>query len=176
MIADGSNNLHRQTTLLRDAIEGWLHFTLPASFESTFNWHARRLPQDLHDDLGSLLALECYDAQRTGHVIDDLELRRILDRIRHRLTRSMAPNPAQSIIANVAAPTTVLPAATQRAAHEFISRLTVQEAFAFSEFVEGATPQKIAHDLCISVATVYRLLARLKTQFGTFVEQLGLSR
>jgi hypothetical protein len=60
---------------------------LPAGFEGLFVHQARRVGKDVHGDLGALLMIECLESKRAGTRLDAAEIRRALDRVRHRLIR-----------------------------------------------------------------------------------------
>lgn len=171
----GSDNLAHYARLVSDAIRDWLQIAPPPTFEAMFVSHARRLGQSLQEELGSLVLIECYEAHRAGRLIDDLELRRILDRIRHRLTRSVQRHRSQPLVETaVVSGATIYPDALNRIVHEFINGLSAEETAVFSRYIDDRTPKQIAHDLDVSESTCYRTLARLRVRFAGFVEQLGL--
>ena len=57
----------------------------PLATENTLRYQSRHLPVDTLEDFGSIVLLECSEGIERNEHIDDVEFRRICDRIAHRI-------------------------------------------------------------------------------------------
>ena len=74
-------------TFLANCIRDELGVEIPDHFAAQFLSHVRRLGSVDYEDFGSLVLLECEEKRRSRQPLDEQELLRLLDRIRHRVVR-----------------------------------------------------------------------------------------
>jgi DNA-binding CsgD family transcriptional regulator len=142
---------------------------LPPGFRGQFLRHARHLRGDGYGDLGVLLVIECLEAKQKGEALDQVEVRRALDRVRKRLTREASgwrPQPlADSQVPDRGEPPdrrTILLDTLRHA----MSGLSVEELLVLELWASGRTSADAAQSLGMSAATfrqrVHRVIARLR--------------
>lgn len=131
---------------------------LPPEFRGQFLRHARHLQGDSYGDLGALLVIECLEAKQQGRELDEVEIRRALDRVRKRLTREVSrwhPQP----LTDSQVPDRGEPPERRvillDSLHRAMSGLTVEELLVLELWASGCTSSDAAKALGIS-ATAFR--------------------
>lgn len=157
--------------LLQDAYGG----ELSERFVHDFSFEARHLGAEDFADFGTLVFLECHDAICHGETLSDQSLRRIVHRIRQRLTRranrELLVDPSQLADLSATARQTSTDSMSERAVKHQISELSPDEAVVLHLYaVDGKTPSEIATTLGVSVATVYR---RMKSARKNLTKLIG---
>ncbi|MEQ8791760.1 MAG: sigma-70 family RNA polymerase sigma factor [Pirellulaceae bacterium] len=160
-----SQDIYEYAQFLAHCLSGELGISVPQNFGEQFVRHARRLGSIEYEDLGALVLLECCERRESR--ISEAELRKMIDRIRHKLARAARRH------AGVAPADERITAPSQLASRELESRLSIfceslsdEERTIFSlMYVDGLSPKQVASLLNISLATVYRRIADLKARF-----------
>ncbi len=150
---------------------------LPAGFEGLFVIQASRVGEGAHGDLGALLMIECLEAKRAGQVLDAAEVRRALDRVRHRLIREASGRRrrfrrlADSDVVEQRQPAVGQGVDDLDAIRPLLSGLAARESLALELFAEGRTSEEIGASLGVSAGTIRQLLSRtrkkLRERFST---------
>jgi DNA-binding NarL/FixJ family response regulator len=143
---------------------------LPQRFEGLFVLQARRVGEGAHGDLGALLVIECLEAKRAGRVLDAAEVRRALDRVRHRLIREASGRrrrfrqlaDSDSNVADRREAPVGQGADDLDTIRMALSGLTVPESLALELFAEGRTSEEIGASLGASAGTVRQWLSRIR--------------
>jgi AcrR family transcriptional regulator len=155
---------------LRTELQLLLRFELPESFERLFVWHANRLGPASHEDLASLLFLECQTRPCTRYE----DVMHALDAIRHRLVRELTKEKSREHL-GLGEPEWQgaggSPEELRLALQDFLTVLSATEAVAFTFFCEGARPEEIAERLGLSRATAYRALKSAKAAFLQYLQE-----
>jgi DNA-binding CsgD family transcriptional regulator len=139
---------------------------LPAGFEGLFVLQARRVGEGAHGDLGALLMIECLEAKRSGNVLDVAEVRRALDRVRHRLIREASSQRRRfrqltdSDIVERHEPVVGQGVDNLETIRLLLSGLTTRESLALELFAEGRTSEEIGTSLGVSSDAVRQWLSR----------------
>jgi DNA-binding CsgD family transcriptional regulator len=141
---------------------------LPPDFRGRFLRYAQHLPGDSYGDLGSLFVIECLEAKQEGAMLDQLSVKRGLDRVRKRLTREIARSPQPLVGLQIpgrdASP-------DQRAIlldtlRHALSGLTADELLVLEWWADGWTSSQVAKLFGMNATTfrqrAHRALARLK--------------
>jgi hypothetical protein len=142
---------------------------LPPEFRGQFLRHARHLQGDSYGDLGALLVIECLEAKQQGMMLDHVETRRALDRVRKRLTREVSrwrPRPlTESDVPDRGDPPDRR-AILLDVLHHAMSGLTVEELLILELWSSGCASSQAATSLGMSAAAfrqrAHRVIARLK--------------
>lgn len=141
---------------------------LPAGFERHFVVQARRVGEGAHGDLGALIMIECLEAKRAGRVLDATEIRRALDRVRHRLVREASGQRrrfrqlAISDVVDRREPMVGQEVDNLDTIRMVLSGLTAQELLVFELFAEGRTSEEIGRNLGVSSITVRQRMSRIR--------------
>jgi RNA polymerase sigma factor (sigma-70 family) len=143
---------------------------LPAGFEGLFVIQARRVGEGAHGDLGALMMIKCLEAKRAGRALDAAEVRRALDRVRHRLIREASNQrrrfrqlaDADSNVADRRESPVGQGADDLDTIRMALSGLTVRESLALELFAEGRTSEEIGASLGASAGAVRQWLSRIR--------------
>jgi ATP/maltotriose-dependent transcriptional regulator MalT len=141
---------------------------LPAGFEGLFVFQARRVGEGAHGDLGALLMIECLEANRVGKILDAVEIRRALDRVRHRLIREASGHRrrfqplADSHVEERGHSMVGQDVDNLDTIRRVFSGLTARESFALESFADGMTSEEIGASLGVSSAVVRQWLSRIR--------------
>jgi RNA polymerase sigma factor (sigma-70 family) len=143
---------------------------LPAGFEGLFVLRARRVGEGAPGDLGALMMIECLEAKRAGRVLDATEVRRALDRVRHRLIREASRRrrrfrqlaDSDSNVADRREAPVGQDADDLDTIRMALSDLTVRESLALELFAEGRTSDEIGASLGASAGAVRQWLSRIR--------------
>jgi RNA polymerase sigma factor (sigma-70 family) len=141
---------------------------LPAEFLERFLFHARRVGEGAHADLGSLLVIECLEARRSGKALDAVEIGRALDRVRHRLVREASSwqrwfrQLGDSDVVDRRGSSTDQRVDDIDTIRLVLSALTPRESLALEWFAQGRTSEEIGASLGVSSATVRQWLSRVR--------------
>jgi hypothetical protein len=144
---------------------------LPINFASIFIWNAKRLDGWIdHEDLGSLLMLECQEQRTAGHTPPPVEVLRMLDRIRHRLVRQSMRTPGSGD--NIANLPSGQPREAESTIAQFIKSLDCDSTVLFEmRYIDGLSMAKIGMELGIPQSTLYRKLAKLQADLEDFIRK-----
>lgn len=153
---------------------------LPAGFEGLFVIQSRRVGEGAHGDLGALLMIECLEARRAGKVLDAVEIRRALDRVRHRLIREASGHRrrfrplADSDVVDRAKSMVGQDVDNLDTISRVLSGLTARESLALESFADGMTSEEIGASLGVSSGAVRQWLSRIRRRlregFPTFLD------
>ena len=141
---------------------------LPEGFERFFLLQSRRIGECAHGDLGTLLMIECLEAKRAGRVLDAAEVRKALDRVRHRLSREASTERrrfrqlADSDLADRGESTVGRDLDNLDTIRLLLSGLTVREKLALESYAQGDTSEEIGASLNLSASAVRQCLTRIR--------------
>lgn len=151
---------------------GVLGVDVPDSFEKLFVWHARRAGPGNYEDLGSLILLECQERKVEKVGVDGQELKRMVDRIRHKMTRRAGRETPLDITGRAVSKDTPNAEGTEAVLHRlslFLQELSPTHALLFElHFVQGQPVRQIEQKCGIPKSTVYGKLAEIKQAFRGF--------
>ena len=153
---------------LRDS----LNIELPPWFESYFISNARRLSVSFYEDLGSLVLIECQEEKGRGGAVSPQDLRRIVDRVRHRLSRGARRQLSMDAADTLPAEPGLSQERTAAAVRGFVSQLDPTDMLVFEHRIFLGKPvAAVATELGLSPANVYRRVAAIRTAFETYVRE-----
>lgn len=152
---------------LIDCLGHGLGIEIPRNLATIFWFHAQRLPQSARSDLTSLVILECQESIEKGQAVTKEVLPRIIDRVRHRLSRtasrevSIDPQASEGIFPGVPSGTSVVDVLDELLTG--VSRLSPLHVAIFEmRYIEGASIEDVCKALKISHATAYRRLSDIR--------------
>jgi DNA-binding CsgD family transcriptional regulator len=138
---------------------------VPSDFGFLFSWHTTKLDGASYEDLGSLLLIECLEAKQSGVLLDAKELRKSIDRVRHRISREALayrqrhqPWSGEANVSRVSPP-------DQRSidietVRDLLHGLSSRELKAIEMWMEDASAVEIAQELGISYANARQIINR----------------
>jgi RNA polymerase sigma factor (sigma-70 family) len=141
---------------------------LPAGFERLFVLQARRVGEGTYGDMGALMMIECLEAKQAGRALDAAEVRRALDRVRHRLIREASGQRrrfrqlADSDVADRDESTVGQDVENLDTIRHMLSGLTAKESLALELFAGGMTSKEIGASLGVSAVAVRQWLSRIR--------------
>jgi hypothetical protein len=159
--------LRRYAKELAHCLERGFGLTVRDDFVRQFVFHAHRLRPSEYEDLGSLVLLECHEQLLAEKTIDSAELKRIIDRVQHRLSRATSRErtvdplnldwvPARFVRGDSCTPDLDDLLST-------LQQLSALHVLLFEmHYVQGCPVQQICEELRISPATVYRRLEDIR--------------
>jgi ATP/maltotriose-dependent transcriptional regulator MalT len=152
---------------------------LPERFEGLFVLQARRVGESAHGDLGALLMVECLEARQAGRALDAAEVRRALDRVRHRLIREASGQRrrfrqlADSDVVERHGSMVGQGVDNLDTIHLLLSGLTARESLVLELFAEGRNSEEIGVRLGASPAAVRQSLSRIRKKLRERYPILG---
>jgi len=163
-------SLDEYASFLAACLRDNLRVELPPGFKSFFVSQAKRLGTGDYEDLGSLVLIECHEQNRRGEPVTERDLRRIVDRIRHRLARRARREPPMDVDERLPDKSGMSWERLEGALHGFVHQLDPVEILVFDmRFLQGKRAADIATDLGIPQATLYRRLAAIRKAFESYV-------
>lgn len=149
---------------------------MPEGIAHAFYWHAKHLSPGLAEDLASIALLEAIEHRQTSAApMEEADVRRLLDRVRHRLARSarglnIAP---EDLEARPETQDSIQPEHAARIVKRFIAGISPTDAALFELVcLEGFTPERAAEQLGMPRSTAYRRLAQLREVFAELLSDV----
>ncbi|MGE0481863.1 MAG: RNA polymerase sigma factor [Phycisphaerae bacterium] len=151
---------------LVDCLERGLGVSVPEGFKQSFFFHIGKLNVSDYEDMTSLIILECQEALVAGSELDKEMLVRIVDRVRHRLSRARGRlqliDPQRE-----PAPPSVEPDVSLDILDEVLNALAAISPLHVTLFelryVRHQQLNEISEALKMSRATVYRRLSEVRS-------------
>lgn len=141
--------------------------TLSNRFSKFFRRDAARVGPQNYEDFGSLVFLECLERKANGRTIDEREIHRSIDTVRHRLVRSMKKathQPALDFAVSGQSPVSYASDVERLdRLREALLRLSPAHSMLFElRYFRDLTDSQIAKALGISRSTVHRRLQQVR--------------
>jgi len=166
-------SLREYTSFLASCLRKLSRIDLPSGFESLFMSHAKRLGTGEYEDLGSLVLIECHEQTRRGEQVTERDLKRIIDRIRHRISRRARRELPMDVDERLPDKSSVSWERMESAVRGFIDQLDPVDMLVFdARFLQGKRAADIAADLGIPQASLYRRLISIREAFEAYVRDL----